>query len=400
MTDGHVNNLAQIDAYYLQRAIELAERGRGLVEPNPLVGAIITLDNRPVSSGWHEKYGGPHAEVHALRRAGSKAKNSPLYVSLEPCCHHGKTPPCTQMIIDSEVKRVVVAMQDPFESVHGHGLELLRRSGIEVLTGAAHSASIQNAAYALNTPYLKLLKRSIPYVHAKWAMTLDGKIATTQRHSKWISGEASRNKAHQIRSRVDAIIVGSATVQNDDPLLTARPTAIRPATRIVLDSTAQISETSQLVRSADEHALLIATTSAAPAEKLAVLRDRNCECLILDTEKPAPDKELGREVSARPSIMALLTELGKRRMTNILVEGGAEILGSFFDHRQIDEAHIFLAPKLFGGSQALSALAGRGLDILSDTGPYRIEHFEPIEKDLYIRARKSFHETLGYPEPV
>lgn len=400
MTDGPVNNLSQIDIYYLHRAIELAEQGRGLAEPNPLVGAIITLDNRPVSSGWHEKYGDPHAEVHALRRAGSRTKNSTLYVSLEPCCHQGKTPPCTQMIIDSGVKRVVAAMQDPFKSVQGQGLELLRRSGIEVITGAEHSAAIKSAACTLNTPYLKLLKRNIPYVHAKWAMTLDGKIATTQRYSKWISGEASRNKAHQIRSRVDAIIVGSATVRNDDPLLTARPTALRPATRIVLDSTAQISETSQLVRSADQHALLIATTSAAPAEKLAVLRDRNCECLVLDTETPAPDEGLRRDAPARPSIMALLIELGKRHMTNILVEGGAEILGSFFDNQQIDEAHVFLAPKLFGGSQALSAFAGKGIEILSDTGAYRIEHFEQSEEDLYIRARKSLHETLDYPEPI
>ncbi len=208
---------------WMRHALALAARGRGFVEPNPMVGAVV-LDSagKLVGEGWHQKFGGPHAEIHALEAAGEKARGGTLVVTLEPCCHHGKTPPCTDAILKAGIRRVVAAMTDPFPKVAGGGLKLLRDAGLEV-----HIGLCEPEAKRLNEPYLKLLRTGRPWVHAKWAMTLDGKIATRTGDSKWISGEESRRRVHELRGKVDAIIVGRGTVIADDPLLTARPA--RPA---------------------------------------------------------------------------------------------------------------------------------------------------------------------------
>src|SRR5438094_5754489 len=226
-----MEGMASHDEPWMRRALELAEKGRGAVEPNPLVGAVVVRNDTVAGEGWHQRYGGPHAEVHALAAAGEAARQATLYVTLEPCCHHGKTPPCTDAILRAGINRVVAAMTDPFPQVAGKGAALLRAAGVVVEFGAGEAE-----ARRLNAPYLKLLATGRPYVHAKWAMTLDGKIATRTGDSKWISNEVSRWRVHELRGRMDAIVVGIGTALADNPRLTVRPPGPRTPLRIILDS--------------------------------------------------------------------------------------------------------------------------------------------------------------------
>jgi diaminohydroxyphosphoribosylaminopyrimidine deaminase / 5-amino-6-(5-phosphoribosylamino)uracil reductase len=335
------------DEPWMQRALTLAEKGRGYVEPNPLVGAIVVRDGKSVGEGWHEKVGHAHAEVNALRKAGDAAKGATLYVTLEPCCHHGKTPPCTEAIIRAGIRRVIAAMRDPFPKVAGGGIQRLTAAGIDVDVGLH-----ERDASELNAPYLKLLEAGRPWVIAKWAMTLDGKLATRSGDSRWISGEASRRVVHELRGRVDAIVVGRRTAELDDPLLTARLEQGPPprvATRIVLDSRALLASTNQLVRTVSEIPTLVVAGRDAGDADVQRLTQAGCEVLQL----AATDR--------KDRLLALLDELGHRRMTNLLVEGGSELLGALFDAEQIDETHVFVAPKLIGGIDAPSPLGGAGL---------------------------------------
>lgn len=347
----------------MQRALALAALGRGAVEPNPLVGALVVRDGQLVGEGWHQGYGKAHAEVNALAAAGAAARGATLYVTLEPCCHHGKTPPCTEAVLHAGIRRVVAAMEDPFPQVSGQGAAHLRAAGLEVEIGLGEAE-----ARWLNAPYLKLLTTGTPYVHAKWAMTLDGKIATRSGDSKWISGPASRERAHVLRGRMDAILVGIDTVLADDPLLTARPPGPRTPMRIVLDSRGRMPAASQLARTARESPVLVATLAGQEPNL------PGCEVLVLP---PA---------SGRVSVPALLTELGKRRVTNLLVEGGAEVHGSFRDAAAVDEVHVFLAPKLIGGITARSPLSGQGADRLADALPVAAWEVEQLEPDVYVHG--------------
>src|SRR6516165_11597427 len=233
------------DADFMARALELAERGRGYVEPNPLVGAVVVRDGKIIGEGWHQHYGEAHAEVYALAAAGEPAQGATLYVSLEPCCHHGKTPPCTDAVLRAGIRRVVAAMPDPFPAVAGKGAEQLRQAGVPVEFGVG-----ETEARRLNAPYLKLLATGWPWVHAKWAMSLDGKIATRSGDSRWISNETSRRRVHELRGRMDAIIAGIGTVLADNPQLTARPPGPRTPARIVLDSQGRIPDDAIVVQSA------------------------------------------------------------------------------------------------------------------------------------------------------
>jgi diaminohydroxyphosphoribosylaminopyrimidine deaminase/5-amino-6-(5-phosphoribosylamino)uracil reductase len=337
------------DTSWMMRALELAERGRGSVEPNPLVGAVIVRDGAVVGEGWHQQYGQAHAEVHALHAAGEAARGATLYVTLEPCCHHGKTPPCTDAVVRAGIQRVVAAMRDPFPQVAGQGFAQLQAAGIEIEAGRCEAEARQ-----LNAPYLKLLGTGRPYVHAKWAMTLDGKIATRTGDSEWISNEASRRRVHELRGRMDGILVGIGTVLADDPLLTARPPGPRTAVRIVLDSRGRMPLESQLVRTAREVKTLVATTPQMPEEKKDALLAAGCEVW-------------SGAATDRPNITSLLMELGRWRMTNLLVEGGAEVLGSFVDADAIDEFHVFIAPRIAGGREAKTPIAGKGVERMADT---------------------------------
>jgi diaminohydroxyphosphoribosylaminopyrimidine deaminase/5-amino-6-(5-phosphoribosylamino)uracil reductase len=358
-----------VDARWMRRALELAERGRGYVEPNPLVGAVIVRDGQVIGEGWHQRYGQAHAEVNALAAAGDAARGATLYVTLEPCCHHGKTPPCTDAILRAGVVRVVAAMSDPFPQVAGQGAALLRAAGVLVEFGAG-----EPEARRLNAPYLKLLATKRPYVHAKWAMTLDGKMATRTGDSKWISNEASRRRVHALRGRMDAILVGIGTALADDPLLTARPPGPRTALRIVLDSQGRLPLTSQLVRTAHETPVLIVTSETRDAKRQEELSALGCEVYPLPGE------------GARPSVPALLDELGRRRLTNVLVEGGAEVLGSFRDADAIDEVHVFIAPRLAGGASAKTPIGGQGVARIKEALPLAQWQVEMIEGDLFVHG--------------
>lgn len=361
------------DESYMRRALALAERGRGYVEPNPLVGAVVVRDGKIVGEGWHERFGGPHAEVNSLAAAGEAARRGTLFVALEPCCHHGKTPPCTEAVIRSGVARVVAAMEDPFAQVAGRGAAQLRAAGIEVEVGLGGEEAAR-----VNAPYLTLLRRGRPYVHAKWAMTLDGKIATRSGDSKWISNEASRRKVHELRGRMDGILVGSGTALADDPLLTARPPGPRVACRVVLDGRGRLPLENRLVRSVHEGPVLVATTAAAPEAWLAEVRAAGCEALVLPAG-PGGGIDLAE----------LMRELGRRRWTNLLVEGGAEVLGSFLDAGMIDEAHVFIAPKVVGGAEALGPMRGMGVEQLSEALRLMRTHIETLDGDVYVRCRRS-----------
>lgn len=354
----------------MTRAIELAQRGEGAVEPNPMVGCVIVRDGQVVGEGWHQRFGGPHAEVEALRDAGEAARGATMLVTLEPCCHQGKTPPCVDAVVNAGVTRVIVAQRDPFPQVDGGGIRVLQEAGIEVEVGVC-----AKQARALNAPYLKLVTMRMPWVIAKWAMTLDGKIATRTGDSQWISNEASRDVVHRIRGRVDAIIVGSGTARADDPLLTARPAGPRVATRIVVDSTASLSVDSQLVKTAKTAPVLVVATSNAPDEHVRRLTEAGCEVLVCDGIEPAE------------RVRNLLAELGRRRMTNVLVEGGATLLGAFRDAEAIDEAHVFIAPKIVGGASALSPIGGTGLELISQAMPFTAWSVSELEGDIYARGR-------------
>ena len=349
----------------MRHALTLAARGRGFVEPNPMVGAVV-LDSagQVAGQGWHRRFGEAHAEVHAFAQAGEKVRGGTLVVTLEPCCHHGKTPPCTDAVLRSGVRRVVIAMADPFPKVAGGGVQLLRNGGLDVSVGLCGPE-----AERLNAPYLKLIRTGRPWVHLKWAMTLDGKIATASSDSKWISGEASRAKVHDLRGRVDAVIVGRGTVTADDPLLTARPPGPRVPARVVLSASGNLPEKCQLRDTAHEVPLIV-FTAAGNETKLTGWG----EVIPL----PASDNGL--------SLGAVLDELGRRRMTNVLVEGGAGVLGSFLDAGYGDEFHVFVAPKLVGGDKALSPVGGRGVKRMA--GAMRLVEFTPAMsgEDVYLHG--------------
>jgi diaminohydroxyphosphoribosylaminopyrimidine deaminase / 5-amino-6-(5-phosphoribosylamino)uracil reductase len=354
---------------WMRHALALAARGRGHVEPNPMVGAVV-LDSAGelVGEGWHQKFGGPHAEVFALEAAGEKTYAGTLIVTLEPCCHHGKTPPCTDAILRAGLQRVVVAMADPFPKVAGGGLTLLRDAGLEVSVGLCEAE-----AKRLNAPYLKLLRTGRPWVHLKWAMTLDGKIATRDRDSKWISGEESRRRAHELRGRMDAIIVGRGTVVMDDPLLTARPRGPRVATRVVVSASGQVPETCQLLATAQE-APVVVYTHMDNAGKLANWVAAGAKLNLVESE--------GSELS----IDAILADLGRQRFTNVLVEGGAGLLGAFLDARAADEVHVFVAPNIVGGALALSPVGGVGVARIAEAMSLAEFTAMPSGEDVYLHG--------------
>ncbi|MGO9109590.1 MAG: bifunctional diaminohydroxyphosphoribosylaminopyrimidine deaminase/5-amino-6-(5-phosphoribosylamino)uracil reductase RibD [Thermoguttaceae bacterium] len=361
---------AFLDTWHMQRALKLAAQGQGFVEPNPMVGCVIARGAEILGEGWHRRFGQEHAEVEALHIAGSRACAATLYVTLEPCCHQGKTPPCTRAVLAAGVARVVAAMADPFPQVAGGGLAELRAAGVEVQTGL-----LEDESRKLNAPYLKLLSAGRPWVVAKWAMTADGKIAARTGDSRWISNPGSRQLVHQLRGRMDAILIGRGTAAADDPQLTARPPGPRTALRIVADTRASLSLESQLVRTARDVPVLVAVGPEAVGADCANLQAAGCEVLVCD----------GATSQAR--LEALLDELGRRRMTNVLVEGGGRLLGSLFDARLIDEAHVFIGPMLAGGGDAPSPIGGQGVATISDAMVLEDLAVREIAGDLYLQGR-------------
>ncbi|MFP6770407.1 MAG: bifunctional diaminohydroxyphosphoribosylaminopyrimidine deaminase/5-amino-6-(5-phosphoribosylamino)uracil reductase RibD, partial [Planctomycetaceae bacterium] len=355
----------------MRYAATLAAGGEGLVEPNPAVGAVVVDDQlRLLGEGWHRRFGASHAEVDALASAGEAAAGATLVVTLEPCCHQGQTPACTDVVIGSGVNRVIVGIEDPSPHAAGAGIEILKQAGLTVEVGRA-----ADEVRRLNAAFLQLVTIGRPWIHAKWAMTLDGRIAAAGGHSQWISNDESRQLVHRLRGRVDAILVGIGTALADDPLLTARPDGPRVATRVVLDSHARLPSESRLVQSADRVPLLVVCSDAAEAIRVEALKEAGVEVL-----------QCAGDASGRIDLAGLLHECGTRRWTHVLAEGGSEVLGSLADGNWIDEVHVFLAPKLVGGRQAVAAVGGDGLSRIPETAAFECRECCSVGDDVYWRG--------------
>lgn len=362
------------DRRHLARAIELAEQGRGRVSPNPLVGAVLAVEERTLGEGYHRELGAPHAEVEAIRAAGeADLSEATLYVSLEPCAHHGRTPPCTDAIRHARIPRVVVASDDPSEHASGRGLGVLRDEGVEIVLA---DGDLATRARLLNQPFRKHARTGRPWVLFKAAMTLDGKVATRSGDSKWISGETSRRIAHRWRADCDAVAVGIGTALADDPQLTARiPDVHRQPRRVVFDSLARLPLDSQLVREARRVPLTVVVSRAAPHAATEGLEARGAEVLV------AP----GENETAR--VRSALDQLGAAEIGSVLLEGGPRLAGAFLDAGELDEARLFLAPLLLGGRSARDPLEGEGSESIAESVHALSLECERVGEDLLITAR-------------
>jgi len=356
---------------FMRRALELAERGRGLTSPNPMVGAVVVADRGEiVGEGFHARAGGPHAEIEALRAAGSRARGATLYITLEPCSHQGRTPPCAPAVIAAGVARVVASIGDPNPQVSGTGFNALRAAGIEVVVGVgAAEAELQNRAF------LTAMRERRPHVTLKAGMTLDGKIADLHGVSRWITGEAARRHAHRLRSESDAIVVGIGTVLRDDPELTVRlghPWPREPL-RVVLDTTARTPVGARLIRAGRPSAAVIAVGAGAPEPRVRALAAAGATVVSCGTR------------DGRVDLGALLGELFAREVRAVLVEGGGEVHGAFLDAGLVDRVAMFAAPLLIGGRGATPVVAGAGRELKSAVrlGGFTVT---PLGDDLLVEA--------------
>jgi diaminohydroxyphosphoribosylaminopyrimidine deaminase / 5-amino-6-(5-phosphoribosylamino)uracil reductase len=360
------SQLTGTDRRHLSRALELAERGRGRVSPNPLVGAVVVRDGDVVGEGWHAELGGPHAERAALadcERRGEDPAGATMYVTLEPCAHTGRQPPCVEAILEAGISRVVIASDDPSEKAAGRGPGILRDGGVEVEMASGEEAT---AARLLNQPFRKHARTGLPLVTMKLAMSLDGRTTTAPGDSPWISGERSRELVHRWRAESDAIAVGIGTVLADDPLLTARPipsgapyapigskrrtgTDVRQPIRVVFDRQARLPLDSQLLRSLGQSPVLVVVSPDADSDKTMALRDAGAEIVVAD------------------GIPAALSELGRREIVSLFLEGGRTLAAAFADAGEIDEARVFVAPVLLGGSRPVEPLDPGAEDTLVET---------------------------------
>ena len=366
------------DNVHLSRAIELAGRGLGAVKPNPVVGAVVARDGEILGEGWHEQFGGLHAEVKAIEACGlADLSGATLYVSLEPCCHEGKTPPCTEAILQAGIRRVVIASDDPTEKASGRGLGILRDEGVEVLIADGEVAA---SARLLNQAFRKHARVGRPWVLFKSAMTLDGKVATRTGDSKWISGEDSRELAHRWRASVDAVVVGIGTALADDPQLTARPDvppaqlAAQPR-RVVFDSLARLPPSSQLVAATAEIPLTVIVSRAAARADTDALEAAGVQVIVATGENEPARVRSG------------LDQLGAQDVSSVLLEGGPHLAGAFLDAGEIDEIRLFLAPLLLGGSAARDPLEGKGVERISEALRALTVDCQSIGEDLLISAR-------------
>ena len=353
------------DEQYMQLALDLAKSAEGKTNPNPLVGAVIVKDGMIVGTGLHRKAGEPHAEVHAFNMAGEHAKGATLYVTLEPCSHFGKTPPCANLVKESGVKRVVVAMQDPNPSVAGRGIRLLREAGIEVEVGV-----LEAQAQRLNERFVHNMLTDMPFVVSKFAMTMDGKIATANGHSKWITSEASRADVHQLRDRIDGILVGVGTVLADNPQLTTRLTDRqgKNPTRIVLDRQLRTPLQAKIVDTSEAETVIV--TESTEAEKIATFEALGVTILQADLA------DLG----------TVLKKLYKIGITDILVEGGGEVNASFLRAGLIQKFYVYMAPKLLGGRDSITPFTGDNVASMDEALELRFAAVEMVGLDMKVTA--------------
>jgi diaminohydroxyphosphoribosylaminopyrimidine deaminase/5-amino-6-(5-phosphoribosylamino)uracil reductase len=362
------------DNQYIHRAIKLARRGIGYVNPNPMVGSVIVKDGEIVGQGYHSCFGKEHAEIIALRNAGEKARDATLYVNLEPCCHYGKTPPCTDAIIKAGIKRVVIGIVDPNPLVNQKGIEILKQHQIEVTTGVEESACKE-----LNRVFIKYITTGMPYVTLKIAQSLDGRIATSTGNSQWITSHQARIEAHRIRSESDAIIVGIGTVLADNPQLTVRHVKGRNPVRVVLDNHLQIPLQCQLLTDNHVHKTIVATTSKDTAK---ISRIEKTGVHVWQTEK---------NENGRISIPQLLKKLANARMSAVMVEGGARVYTSFLKEKMVDRIVMALAPKIIGtGIEAIGDLGILDVDNSIELINVKTKRLGP---DLLVSADVSYNSS-------
>jgi diaminohydroxyphosphoribosylaminopyrimidine deaminase/5-amino-6-(5-phosphoribosylamino)uracil reductase len=338
-----------MDQYYMKRALKLAGKGRGWTSPNPLVGAVIVKDGQIVGEGYHKRFGEDHAEINAINNASESIVGATLYVTLEPCSHYGKTPPCVERIIKEKLSRVVIGVTDPNPLVAGRSIAMLQDQGITTTVGI-----LEKECRELNEAFFKYMTTKIPFVTVKYAQTVDGRIATTTGHSRWISSQASRKYAHRLRSYHDGILVGIKTVLKDDPDLTVRLVKGKNPQRIVVDSTLQIPADAKILTNQDKAPTIVATTSHCSSEKRALLREMDIETLVIDEDD-----------GGHVDLHKLIAELGRRGISSILVEGGAEIITSLVKEKIPDRLLIITAPKIAG--KGIEAIGNLGLETMDDS---------------------------------
>ncbi len=356
---------------YMKRAIELALMAKGKTSPNPMVGAVIVKGGKIVGEGYHKKAGMPHAEINAIDAAGKGAKDGIMYINLEPCCHQGRTPPCTKALIKSGIKKVVVGMVDPNPIVSGKGIKELKDAGIQVSVGL-----LEKECRRINEVYLKYITTGMPFVLLKVAMSLDGKIATHTKESKWITGKPSREMVHQLRDEVDAVMVGIGTVLHDDPNLTVdlKKKRVSDPIRIIVDSSLRIPLDANVLKSVSKSGAIIAATKRADDKKMSALKEKRIDVLIIE----------GNE--QRVNLMKLMEELGKREITSIMIEGGSELNSSAIEEGIVDKIIFFIAPRIIGGKDGISSVGGRGIVKLEDSLNIRDVHVDRIGSDIVVEG--------------
>jgi diaminohydroxyphosphoribosylaminopyrimidine deaminase/5-amino-6-(5-phosphoribosylamino)uracil reductase len=370
------------DVGYMKMALHLAGQARGQTSPNPMVGAVVVKDDAVVGKGHHQKAGSPHAEIHALNEAGMAAHGSTLYVNLEPCSHKGRTLPCSDFIIRSQVARVVVAMRDPNPLVNGKGIVRLRQAGIQVDVGI-----LENEARKLNEFFIKYITRKSPFVILKAAISLDGRIATRTGESKWITGEAARERGHEIRNEVDAILVGINTVLKDNPTLTARlpGRASRDPIRIVLDTHLRTPFDSRIIKNDSPAPIIIIAGGGVAKERIKAYQERNVTVLV------------AKKGVQRIGLKEIMEELGRLEITSLLIEGGAEVHASALKEGIVDKVVFFVAPKIMGGGESRECIASLGISRMADVVQLSSLRTERIGEDLMIEGDVRQPDGLSYP---
>ena len=369
---------------YMRRAIELAKKGSGHVNPNPLVGAVIVRDGEIIGEGYHECYGQLHAERNAIANAkkrGNSLEGSTIYVTLEPCCHYGKTPPCTEAIIEEKIARVVVGSDDPNPLVSGKGFQMLREKGIEVIPHF-----LKEECDAMNHVFFHYIRTGTPYVAMKYAMTMDGKIACYTGDSKWVTGEESRAHVQTLRNHYKGIMAGIGTVLADDPMLNCRIEGGRDPIRIIADSHLRIPMDSQLVRTAGQQPLIVACLPDADEEKAAQLQEKGVEVLRIPGVTTADITEEQKEVISLP---VLMKELGARKIDGILLEGGGQLNESALQAGIVDRIYCYIAPKIFGGAQAKTPVEGQGLTRAADAWQFNRIGMQEFGQDILLEYEKA-----------
>ncbi len=364
------------DEEYMNLALQLAERGNGFVNPNPMVGAVIVKNGRIIGQGWHERYGAPHAECNALASCKESPKGATLYVTLEPCCHHGKTPPCTEAIIASGISKVIIGSADPNPLVGGKGVKILRQHGIEVVENV-----LKEKCHRLNKVFFHYIKTGLPYVVMKYAMTMDGKIATRTGESKWISSELARQRVQEDRHRYSAIMVGSGTVLSDDPLLTCRLENGKNPIRIICDTNLRTPFTKRIISTAGNVPTILATCSS-DLEKHKKYLIAGCQVMVV----PQKDKHI--------DLKSLLHRLGEEKIDSIYVEGGGTLNWSVLEQGIVNEVHTYIAPKMFGGYVAPSPIGGFGVEMPADAFLLKNKKVIQLGEDTLIES-EVVHSVYG-----